>query len=185
MLCPAIKEAPLPDMRAISANFEEAVLPHLDAAYNLARWLMGNDHDAQDAVQEAYLRAWRFFDGMRRENPRAWLLTIVRNVCSTSRAERRARPAEPLEERSSDVSSPQPGPDARLLKEVETQTLRAALERMPTVFREVIVLHELEGLSYKQVSEVTRVPVGTVMSRLSRARDRLQRALAPRPGQET
>lgn len=175
----------MPDLRKISGHFEQLVLPHLDAAYNLARWIMGNDHDAQDAVQEAYLRAWRFFDGMRTENPRAWLLTIVRNVCSTSRSERRARPAEPLEEATSDVSSPLPGPDASLLRRIETQTLHAALARMPTVFREVIILHELEGLSYKEVSEVTRVPIGTVMSRLSRARDRLQRALSPRTGEET
>ncbi len=164
-------------------HFEHIALPHLDAAYNLARWLTRNDDDAQDVVQEAYLRAFRAFDRYRGGDPRAWLLTIVRNTGYTWL--RRNRAAETLlvlddaDDRHAEVAGdPALEPEAQVLRSADTQLLRAALEELPVEFREVLVLRELEGLSYKEIAAVTDVPIGTVMSRLARARRQLQRALA-------
>src|ERR1700681_4858469 len=122
-------------------SFEEVVLPHLDAAFNYARWLTKNDADAEDVVQDAYLRALRFFSSLRGEDARAWLLTIVRNSWYG-------------------------------------RFPRRALETLPMDFREVLVLRELEGLSYKEIVAIVGIPLGTVMSRLARARERLAGVLA-------
>jgi RNA polymerase sigma-70 factor (ECF subfamily) len=149
-------EAPAPN---VPPTFDHLMLPHLDAAYNLARWLLRNDQDAEDAVQEACLRAYRAFDRFRGGDGRAWLLTIVRNVCYTHLRQVRREPAEAK---------------ALAWRETKGELLRAALERLPAEFREVLVLHELEGLAYREIAVVAEIPLGTVMSRLARARHKLQ-----------
>ena len=165
-------------------RFETVVLPHLDAAYTLARYLTRDEHDAEDVVQDAYLRALKYFDGFRggggggeAGSARAWLLAIVRNTAYTWRRRRRgdALATEFDEELHSDAVADEQ-PEAAMLKEEAGESLRRALDRLPPEFREVIVLRELNGLSYKEISDVAGVPVGTVMSRLSRARQRLQEA---------
>ena len=167
------------------ARFEQAALPHLDAAYNLARWLTRNDHDAQDVVQESYLRALKFFGGFRGGDGRAWLLTIVRHTCyDWLRQNRRYEPLTDFDEELRDVESDAPGPEALLLRTAENQLLRRALEELPVEFREVLILRELEGLSYKEIADIAGLPLGTVMSRLARARRRLQQALTPRMREE-
>lgn len=161
-----------------SRNFEQEALPHLDATYNLARWLTGNNQDAQDVVQEAYMRAFRFFGSFRGGNIRVWLLTIVRNTCYTWLREN--RPPQATVEFDEGLFGPDPGtPNAEevLLRSYNSKVLRQALEILPTDFREVLILRELQGLSYKEISEVTGMPPGTVMSRLSRARNRLRQSL--------
>ncbi len=159
-------------------NFENSVLPHLDAAYNLARWLTRNDQDAEDMVQEAYLRAFRFFGGFRGGNTRAWLLKIVRNTCYTQLQNN--RPQELATTFDEEIHSEDDGsmnPETLLLRSADSQLLRRALEELPMNFREVLVLHELEGLSYSEIAEVSNIRLGTVMSRLSRARERLRQSL--------
>jgi RNA polymerase sigma-70 factor, ECF subfamily len=166
------------------ARFEAAVLPHLDAAYTLARYLTRNASDAEDVVQDACLRALKYFEGFRGEQgaggtgARAWLLAIVRNTAYSSRRRQRADAltTEFDETQHSDAVS-EDHPEGVLLRKAAKETLRRALDRLAPEFREVIVLRELQALSYKEISDVTGVPVGTVMSRLSRARSRLQRAL--------
>jgi len=159
------------------ARFEQAILPHLTAAYNLARWLTGNDHDAEDVVQESYLRALKFFSGFRGGSSRPWLLTIVRNTCYTwMRRNRMEEPGLELDEEIY-VDSNSPSPEAILLAAARGDMVRRALEELPAEFREIVILREMEGLSYKEIAEVTAVPVGTVMSRLARARARLQKLL--------
>ena len=156
------------------ARFEAVVLPHLDAAYTLARYLMRNPQDAEDVVQDACLRALKYFEGFRGEegiSARAWLLTIVRNTANTMH--KRHRPDALTTEFDENQHSDEVADDQPEAKE----TLGRALERLAPEFREVIVLRELQGLSYKEISDVAGVPVGTVMSRLSRARARLQQAL--------
>lgn len=160
------------------ARFEQAVLPHLDAAYNLARWLTRNDHDAQDVVQESYLRALKFFGGFRGGNGRAWLLTIVRHTCyAWLQQNRRCEPLSDFDEELRDVESGALDPEALLLRTADHQVLRQALEELPVEFREVVILRELEGLSYKEIADIADLPLGTVMSRLARARQRLQKTL--------
>lgn len=163
--------------------FERLMLPHLDAAYNLARWLLRDPHDAEDAVQDAFLRAHQAFARFRGEDGRAWLLAIVRNVCYTRLRERRAEPqgvafAEDLHGSTQDPSEA----NALAWREVKSELLRQGLERLPAEYREVIVLHELEGLSYRDIARVAELPMGTVMSRLARARARLQAELAALEG---
>ena len=155
------------------------MLPHLDAAYNLARWLTGNEHDAEDAVQESYLRALRFFGGFRGDNARPWLLAIVRNTCYTWL--RRNRVDEPTEELDETIQVPDPSgvnPESILLAAARTELVQHALESLPSSFREIIILRDLEGMSYKEIAEIASIPVGTVMSRLARARARLQKLLS-------
>jgi len=156
------------------ARFEAAVLPHLDAAYTLARYLTRNDHDAEDVVQDACVRALKYFDTFRGErgtSPRAWLLTIVRNTAySWRKGHRNDALTTEFEETEHSPHGAAADPDAK-------ETLSRALQRLAPEFREVIILRELQGLSYKEISDVAGVPVGTVMSRLSRARAQLQRAL--------
>ncbi len=161
-------------------QFEQVVVPHLDAAYNLARWLAGNDHDAEDIAQEASLRAFRFLSGFRGGNSRSWLLTIVRNTAYTWLKQNRPQAIVSVAE---DELREIEDPDAlrnhsSALHHADRDVLRAALEDLPTEFREVLILRELEGLSYKEISEVADAPIGTVMSRLARARKQLQDFLA-------
>ena len=159
-------------------GFERAVLPHLAAAYNLARWLTHNENDAEDVVQEAYLRAFRFFGGFRGGDSRAWLLKIVRNVFYTWTEQHHSRRfPTATDEEVEQIESLAPDPEARLLRNADGQQVREALERLPVEYREVIILRELEELSYKEIAEVVNVPLGTVMSRLARARKRLQQYL--------
>jgi RNA polymerase sigma factor (sigma-70 family) len=155
-------------------NFEEAVMPHLDAAYNLARWLTRNEADAQDMVQEAYLRALRFFGGFHGTDARAWLLTIVRNTCYTWLKRNRSQELSgDFEEVVLTKQSDEPDPEASHVLKVRAQLINEAIEKLPLEFREVVILRELEELSYKEIATITGIPIGTVMSRLSRARKRL------------
>ena len=154
------------------------MLPHLAAAYNLARWLTRNDADAEDLVQDAYLRALKAFEGFRGDNGRAWLLRIVRNTCYTWLQENRVQEfATTFDEELYTVENDSTDPETLLLRSADKQFLNEALERLPLEFREVIVLRELEGMSYKEIAELAAIPVGTVMSRLARARERLQELL--------
>jgi len=166
--------------------FEETVLPHLDAAFNYARWLTKNEAEAEDVVQDACVRAMRFFSSLRDDNARAWLFTIVRNTWY-SRVSRRATAAEATLEDTARDERPDdaPDPEARLLQQHDVARVRAALEELPVDFREVLVLREIEGLSYKEIAAVVRVPIGTVMSRIARARERLLAALKPSARMET
>ena len=163
-------------------RFEAIVLPHLDAAYTLARYLTRNEHDAQDVVQDAYLRALKYFGGFRgaeRADARAWVLTIVRNTAHTWHRRHRADGlATEFDEELHSEAVAGDHPAAALDRDTARESVRQALERLGPEFREVIVLRELEGLSYKEISDVTGAPVGTVMSRLARARQRLREALA-------
>ncbi len=160
------------------SNFEDAVLPHLDAAYNLARWLMRNDQDAQDVAQEAYLRAFRFFSGFRGGDARAWLLKIVRNTCYTwLQANRPLQEATEFDENFFSADSCTPNPEEAVLQNDSNALVRKALEKLPPNFREVLILRELEGMSYKEIADITGMPAGTVMSSLSRARGRLRQVL--------
>ena len=164
-------------------RFEQQVLPHLNAAVNLARWLLRNPADAEDVVQEAMLRAYRFFGNFRGTDGRAWLLQIVRNSCYTWLAKR--VPREMVTEFDEEVhQQPSPNPETLAAQSDERQRLMNALESLPIRSREVLVLRELEGCSYKEISEVTGIPLGTVMSTLSRARERLQRTLGVRAAKE-
>ncbi len=159
-------------------RFEQALLPHLDAAYNLARWLTRDDHDAEDLVQSAYLRALKFFGGFRGANSRAWLLSIVRNTCYTWIEQKRSRGTETAFEEeihSTETSTVDPGNP--VLREEDQQSVRRAVQELPVELREVVVLRELEGLSYKEISAIAAIPMGTVMSRLARARERLRQRL--------
>jgi RNA polymerase sigma-70 factor (ECF subfamily) len=161
-----------------SQNFDQTVLPHLDAAYNLGRWLMRNEHDAEDAVQEAYLRAFRFFPLFRGGDARAWLLKIVRNACySQLRANRPMQEATEFDENVAPPDSCAPNPEEALLQHDGGNLVRRALDALPLGFREVVILREFEGMSYKEIADITGLPTGTVMSRLSRARGRLRQAL--------
>ena len=161
-------------------RFEQTVLPHLDAAYNLARWLTRNDRDAQDVTQEACLRAFRFFDGYQGGNMRAWLLTIVRNTCYTWLHQNRppGSGVEFDEEIHSDQSTGAADRELQVLANADKETWQRALEELPDLLREALGLRELEGMSYKEITDVTSVSLGTVMSRLARARTRLRQSLS-------
>jgi RNA polymerase sigma-70 factor (ECF subfamily) len=152
-------------------RFEEAVMPHLNAAFNYARWLTRNDAEAEDVVQEACLRALRFLSSLREGDARPWLFAIVRNTwySQASRAANAAPAAPPVVDPADDTLDP----EQRLLQRDTVARVRAALEQLPIEFREVVLLREIEGLSYKDIAEAVHVPIGTVMSRLSRGRDRL------------
>ena len=154
--------------------FEETVLPHLDAAFNYARWLTRNDADAEDVVQDACVRALRFFSSLREEDARAWLFAIVRNTWY-SRVTRRPAGSDAAwsEHAQNDLIDGSLDPEERLLQQHTVAKVRAALEQLPVDYREALVLREIQGLSYKEIAQITRVPIGTVMSRLARGRDRL------------
>ena len=162
-----------------AALFEQSVLPHLDAAYNLARWLAGNDHDAQDVAQEASLRAFKYFGSFRGENARAWLLSIVRNSFHTWL--RKNRPNEKVVEINDEVLDIEDGSanaEAVNPNFADADVVRRAIAELPLEFREIVILREMEGFSYKEIAELAEVPIGTVMSRLARARKFLQKSLA-------
>ena len=157
------------------------MLPHLDAAYNLARWLAGNDHDAQDVAQEASLRAFKFFGSFRGENARAWFLSIVRNTFYTWL--RKNRPAETLVEIDDETRSIEDGSaggESAVNPHffADADAVRRAIAGLPVEFREIVILREMEGFSYKEIADLAEVPIGTVMSRLARARKLLQKSLA-------
>ncbi|MDR3528946.1 MAG: sigma-70 family RNA polymerase sigma factor [Rhodopila sp.] len=158
-------------------RFELLAMPHLDAAFNLARWLTGNTADAEDVVQDAYLRAFRYLDAFRGDNFRVWLLTIVRNSflnwLKDNRSGRLLFQAAPAD---LDWADPDPGPEAMLLDRVDSETLGILVAQLPAEYREVLILREIEDLSYKDIAAVTGAPAGTVMSRLSRARLALRKA---------
>lgn len=161
-----------------SRTFEQVVLPHLDAAYNLARWLMHREHDAEDVVQEASLRAFNAFAGFQGEEARCWLLTIVRNTCYTWLSRNRhGAPDTSFDESVHDVATYALNPEIILQQRDEQDAVKRAIEDLPVEFREVLILREFEGLSYQEIASVAQLPLGTVMSRLARARLRLGRAL--------
>lgn len=160
------------------------MLPHIDAAYNLARWLMRNDEDAKDAVQEAYMRAYRFFDGFRGDNPRAWLLAVVRNTCFSLNGTRAGIHMVEFDETSAEhdaagLVNGYADPVVVSQRSEDLAQLNAAIEALPLEFREVLVLRELEGCAYKEIAQIIGAPIGTVMSRLARARALIKGALKP------
>ncbi len=160
------------------ARFEQLMMPHMDAAYNLAHWLAGNREDAQDVVQEAYLHAFKFFSGFRGGNSRSWLLRIVRNAFyDLLRRNQHEGAAGLLENEAERRPDPSPTPDVTLLQQADGELLRRAIEALPVEYREVLIMRELEHLSYKEIAEVAELPLGTVMSRLARAREQLRRHL--------
>ncbi len=165
------------------SSFERRVVPHLDAAFNLARWLTRNDHDAEDVVQEAFLRAFRFFDGLKDSDARPWLLAIVRNTGYSWLEKNRPADIVALDDDAAlasdtvtvgHVSPAESNPEVILLQSANTKLLNQALEELPVAFREVLVMRELEDLSYKEIASIAAIPIGTVMSRLSRAREMLR-----------
>jgi RNA polymerase sigma-70 factor (ECF subfamily) len=161
--------------------FEETVLPHLDAAYNLARWMLRNDQDAQDVVQEASLRAYRFFEGYRGGDAKAWLLAIVRNTSlSWRRRSQRDKANVLFDELTHGAKVEGPNAEDRMLDADRMVALRNCIETLPADQREVLILREFEEMSYKQIAETTSLPVGTVMSRLARARQRLDECVSRR-----
>jgi RNA polymerase sigma-70 factor (ECF subfamily) len=169
-----------------TARFEAIALPHFGAAYNLARWLVRDDHDAEDVVQEAYLRAFKFFRGYRGGDSRSWLLAIVRNTCYTWLQQNRSRElSESIEDKLDEVGFSPENPETRLLQTIDAQLVRQALDELPIAFREVLVMREMEELSYKQISTIADLPVGTVMSRLARGRKRLRELLVSHMEKET
>jgi RNA polymerase sigma-70 factor (ECF subfamily) len=170
-------------------RFERLLLPHLDAAYSLARWLAKNNELAEDAVQEAYLRAWRYFGSLRGDDARPWLLRIVRNACyELQQREHLLGSAEDFDEERHDAEVLAAGvvialpvnPEAALIARAESELVRQCLAALPRDFREVLVLREIEGCSYKEIADIVGAPIGTVMSRLSRARRLLQGIIAER-----
>lgn len=176
-------EAATPEMGTTTKLelFEQTILPHLNSAYNLARWLLRNDHDAEDATQEAYLRAFRFFDSFHGGDGRAWLLAVVRNTCITWRRREMGRePKVAFDERIHGADTGSADTEERLVNESKLGSLRECIELLPAEYREVLVMREIEEMSYQEISEAAAVPIGTVMSRLSRARKRLQECAAPR-----
>lgn len=158
-------------------RFERVVLPHLDDAYTLARYLLRDQHEAQDAAQDAVLRALRYFETYRDGDARAWLLAIVRNCCLTRHRRAQAERANISFVDDADVAHEGRGTDARAIEQSERAALHRALAALPDEFREVIVLREVQGLSYREISDVVGVPIGTVMSRLARGRRRLASTL--------
>jgi RNA polymerase sigma factor (sigma-70 family) len=162
---------------ARNRRFELLAMPHLDAAFNLARWLTGNTADAEDVVQEAFLRAFRYLDTFHGEKFRAWLLTIVRNSFLDWLKDNRSG-CHLFQPAPADLewTDPNPSPEAMLLDRVDSETLATLVAQLPDEYREILILREIEDLSYKDIAVVTGIPAGTVMSRLSRARLALRKA---------
>jgi len=164
--------------------FEATVLPHLNAAYNFARWLLRDDSGAEDVVQESYLRALKYFSGYHGGDSRAWLLTIVRNTSYNWLQQNRSRELmNPIDD-ATEAATNDANPEIVLLQRIDHDLLRQALSELPIEFREVLILREMEGLSYKEIAALADLPIGTVMSRLARARARLQQRLAGQLSQE-
>jgi RNA polymerase sigma-70 factor (ECF subfamily) len=166
------------------ASFEETMLPHLDAAHNLARWLLRNEQDAQDVVQEAYLRAFKSFSGFHGSNGRAWLLTIVRNTSYTLLKKNQAVDFTTFDEEIHVAADEFASPATILEHGEDAELIREAMDALPAEFREILALRHQEGLSYKEIAEIAQIPPGTVMSRLARARGKLKEYLAARIGKE-
>ena len=158
---------------AVGRTFEDVMLPHLDAAFNYARWLTNNDSDAEDVVQDAYLRAFRFFSTLRGSDARPWLLAIVRNAWYGRIAGRKTAGERDDLTAIEQVADEGVDPELLLMRREATDGVRRAIAALPPDFREVLVLREIEGMSYKEIADVIGAPIGTVMSRLSRARERL------------
>jgi RNA polymerase sigma factor (sigma-70 family) len=166
-------------------SFEEAMLPHLDAAHNLARWLLRNEQDAQDVVQEAYLRAFKSFGGFHGSNGRAWLLTIVRNTSYTLLKKNHAVDlTTPFDEEIHGSGHEVANPATILEHSDDAELIREAMNELPAEFREILTLRHQEGLSYKEIADIAQIPTGTVMSRLARGRVKLKECLAARIGKE-
>ena len=166
-------------------SFEALMLPHLDAAHNLARWLVRNEQDAQDVVQEAYLRAFKSFGGFHGSNGRAWLLTIVRNTSYTLLKKNKVVDLTTAYDEKIHAVDPDSVSPATILEQSENADLvRQAMDELPTEFREILVLRHLEGLSYKEIADAAQLAPGTVMSRLARARAKLKECLAARISKE-
>ena len=166
-------------------SFEAAMLPHLDAAHNLARWLLRNEQDAQDVVQEAYLRAFKSFGGFHGSNGRAWLLTIVRNTSYTLLKKNHAVDLTTTFDEEIHGSGRESVSPATILEHAEdAELVKQAMDELPAEFREILALRHQEGLSYKEIADIAQIPLGTVMSRLARARDKLKECLAARIGKE-
>ncbi len=166
-------------------QFEEVFLPHLDAAYNLACWLLRNDQDAEDCVQDAYLRAYKAYPRFRGGDGKAWFMTIVRNVCYTAIKKLRAHETpEPFDEAihctTDDVMKSE-----EFRQKANAETLQQGLEKLSPEFREIIVLHDLQGHSYKEIAAIIGIPIGTVMSRLARAREKLRAEIIASSGKES
>lgn len=159
-------------------RFEDQISPHLRSAYNLASWLTRNREDAEDVVQEAFLRAFAALESFRGDDGKAWLLTIVRNTCMTWLKRNRNAAVMSSFEQDEDPTELSPDPEEILLISCDREQVREALERLPSDFREAILLREFESLSYKEIATIVSVPVGTVMSRLSRGREYLRRILS-------
>ncbi len=172
------------DERERLQSFEQTVMPHLDAAYNLARWLAGNDHDAQDVAQEACLRAFRFFGNFRGGNARVWLLAIVRNTYYTWLRKNRPSATVEIDEEALAIEDPAADAEALNARTADTEAVRRAIAGLPAEFREIVILREMEGFSYQEIADLAGVPMGTVMSRLARARKLMQKQLTKefRPG---
>ncbi len=161
------------------------MLPHLDAAYNLARWLLRSEQDAQDVVQEAYLRAFKSFAGFHGSNGRAWLLTIVRNTSFTLLKKNRvANLTTPFDEETHSSADEVVSPAMLLERSDNAELIKEAMDELPAEFREILALRHQEGMSYKEIAEIAKIPPGTVMSRLARARGKLKECLASRLGKE-
>ena len=160
-----------------TARFEQLVLPHLSAAYNLAKWLVREESEAEDMVQDACLKAFNAFDGFRGDDARSWLLTIVRNSCFTALRKRKTADLTAYEEDLHAGAVTTPDPETLRIRVEDRASVHRALGELPAEFREILVLREMEGLSYKELAQVTGLPIGTVMSRLARARTRLQKIL--------
>ncbi len=160
------------------ALFDQTILPHIHAAYNLARWIVNNDEDAQDMVQESYLRAYKYFSSYQGGNSRSWLLTIVRNTCYTWLQQKRARELTvDLDEEIAAGEGEAGDPEALLQISANRQAVADALAGLPIGYRELVILREQEGMSYKEIALIAGIPIGTVMSRLARARQRLKECL--------
>lgn len=162
-------------------RFETLVLPHLDAAYSLARYLMRDADNAHDATQEAMLKALRHIDQCRGDDARPWVLAIVRNTCRTLLGKRGGGREEiSFDEALHGTDDDRPEPEAAIIRSADRETVHRALDQLPVAYREVIVLRELQDLSYKEIAEIASVPIGTVMSRLARGRERLEVLLGAR-----
>jgi RNA polymerase sigma-70 factor (ECF subfamily) len=166
-----------PDRALSSESFEDVVLPHLAAAYRLARWLIRNEHDAEDVVQEASLRALRYFRTFAGRNARAWFLRIVRNTCWSWHAQTSKMSTDVFDEDHYNGTQLTCDPETLLLHAADASLIEATLQSLPDRSRELLVLRELEGLSYSELADVLDVPAGTVMSGLSRARQAFRKAL--------
>jgi len=178
---PKKQEEPDQSPKEELVSFEAAMLPHLDAAHNLARWLLRNEQDAQDVVQESYLRAFRSFSGFHGTNGRAWLLTIVRNTSYTLLKKNRAVDfTTPFDEEIHATGHESVSPAMILEHSEDAELIRETMDELPAEFREILVLRHQEGLSYKEIADIAQIPLGTVMSRLARARDKLKEYLAIR-----